>query len=156
MLHSGFTSLHCPSFRITAPDAAGFGCTQRKRNQAFTLDFWVDHIVGVMDGLEVEKAHFVGNSFGGALTLALATRHPERVNRIVLMGSAGLEFELTEGLDAVWGYEPGIESMHRLLTEFFVYNRDLISDDLVRSRYEASIRPGFHESFSTCFQHRAS
>ena len=54
----------------------------------------------------MERAHFVGNSFGGALSLALAARHPERVGKLVLMGSAGLSFPVTEGLDAVWGYQP--------------------------------------------------
>ncbi|MBV1868404.1 MAG: alpha/beta fold hydrolase [Marinosulfonomonas sp.] len=138
-------------FRAIAPDAAGFGYTERKQGQEFTLDFWVRHILEFMDAADVEKAHFVGNSFGGALTVALAARHPDRVEKMVLMGAAGLVFNLTEGLDAVWGHEPSIESARHMMEEYFAFNKNLIGDDLVKSRYEASVRPGFHESFSAMF-----
>ena len=60
----------------------------------------------------------VGNSFGGGLALALAIRAPERVGRLVLMGSAGVPFRITEGLDAVWGYTPSIANMRALLDIF--------------------------------------
>jgi pimeloyl-ACP methyl ester carboxylesterase len=137
-------------FRVIAPDVAGFGYTERRSGQVYDLEFWSSHILGLMDALGIAKAHFVGNSFGGALTLAFAARHPERVDRFVLMGAAGTEFELTPGLDAVWGYEPSLENM-RVLARSFAYDQRLITEDLVRSRYEASIRPGFHEAYSSLF-----
>jgi pimeloyl-ACP methyl ester carboxylesterase len=137
-------------FRVIAPDIAGFGYTERKPGVEYNLDFWVKHLIGFMDALGIEKAGFIGNSFGGGLTLALAARHPERVDRFVLMGSAGTEFQLTPGLDAVWGYEPSVEGMRKLVHSF-AYDTAFITDDLVRSRYEASIRPGFHETYSQMF-----
>ncbi|MFX6031770.1 alpha/beta fold hydrolase, partial [Acinetobacter baumannii] len=81
----------------------------------------------------------VGNSFGGALTLAVAARHPERVDRFVLMGAAGVRFELTDALDMVWGYEPSVENMRRVMDRF-AYNRALVNEDLIEARYRASIR----------------
>ncbi len=137
-------------FRVIAPDLAGFGYTERKPGAVYNLDLWLEHLVGFMDALDIQQAGFVGNSFGGGLTLALAARHPERLSRFVLMGSAGLEFELTPGLDAAWGYEPSLEGM-RQLVHLFAYDKAIITDDLVRSRYEASIRPGFQETFSSMF-----
>ena len=137
-------------FRVIATDLAGFGYTERKPGAVYNLDLWLEHLVGFMDALDIQQAGFVGNSFGGGLTLALAARHPERLSRFVLMGSAGLEFELTPGLDAAWGYEPSLEGM-RQLVHLFAYNKAIITDDLVRSRYEASIRPGFQETFSSMF-----
>jgi 2-hydroxymuconate-semialdehyde hydrolase len=137
-------------FRVIAPDIAGFGYTERKPGAEYNLDLWVRHLIGFMDALGIEKAGFVGNSFGGGLALALAARHPNRVDRFVLMGSAGTEFQLTPGLDAVWGYEPSVEGM-RGLVHSFAYDTAFITDDLVRSRYEASIRPGFHETYSQMF-----
>jgi 2-hydroxymuconate-semialdehyde hydrolase len=137
-------------FRVLAPDMAGFGFTERVPNAVYSLDNWVAHALGFLDAVGIERAHFVGNSFGGALTLALATRAPERVNRLVLMGSAGTHFELTPGLDAAWGYTPSLENMRKLL-DIFAYDRSLVTDDLARLRYEASIRPGFQESFSQMF-----
>ena len=58
-----------------------------------------------MDAMGIEKAHLVGNSFGGSIALRIATQHPDRVDKLVLMGSMGVHFEITEGLDKVWGYE---------------------------------------------------
>lgn len=114
------------------------------------MDRWVSHLVGFMDALAIEKAHFIGNSYGGALTLALAVRHPERVAKIVLMGAAGLPFPITPGLEQVWGYQPSLEAMRALMTTF-AHDPSLVKEEIVQSRYEASIRPGAQEAFSSLF-----
>ncbi len=136
--------------RVIAPDMLGFGFTERPPEQTYDLDHWLCHAVGVLDALGIERTDLVGNSFGGALALALAIRHPGRVRRLVLMGSVGVPFPITPGLDAVWGYTPSFEAMRRLL-DIFAYDRALVTDDLARLRYEASIRPGFQESFAAMF-----
>lgn len=122
--------------RVIAPDMVGFGFSDRPPGQRYTMDNWV--------------AQAVGNSFGGALALALAIRHPHRVRRLVLMGSVGVPFAITPGLDAVWGYEPSLATMRALL-DIFAYDPRLATDELAKLRYEASIRPGFHESFAAMF-----
>jgi 2-hydroxymuconate-semialdehyde hydrolase len=137
-------------FRVLAPDMVGFGYTERPADGNYNMENWVSHIIGFMDALGIERAHVVGNSFGGGLALALAIRVPHRVGKLVLMGSAGVPFPITEGLDRVWGYTPSIENMRDLL-DVFTYNRSLVNDDLARMRYEASIRPGFQEAFARMF-----
>lgn len=136
--------------RVLAPDMVGFGFSERPAGQRYDMDAWVAQAVGVLDALDVERADVVGNSFGGALALALAIRHPQRVRRLVLMGSVGVPFEITPGLDAVWGYEPSVANMRRLV-DLFAHDRRLATDELAQLRYEASIRPGFHESFAAMF-----
>lgn len=136
--------------RVIAPDMVGFGFSDRPAGIAYTMDTWVRQAVDLLDALDLERADLVGNSFGGALALALTVRHPERVRRLVLMGSVGVPFGITPGLDAVWGYEPSFETMRRLL-DVFAWDRSLANDDLARLRYEASIRPGFQESFAAMF-----
>ena len=136
--------------RVIAPDMVGFGYTERPQGFVYSMDAWVRQAVGLLDALGIERTDLVGNSFGGALSLALAIAHPERVRRLVLMGSAGVSFPLTEGLDAVWGYTPSVENM-RAIMDYFAFDQGLMSDDLARLRYEASIRPGFQESFSAMF-----
>ncbi len=137
-------------FRVIAPDMVGFGFSERPENVTYDMRLWTGHLLGLLDALEIEKASLVGNSFGGALALSVAAHHPERVDHLVLMGSVGVPFELTEGLDKVWGYQPSIENMRELL-DIFAYDRELVTDELARLRYEASIRPGFQESFSSMF-----
>lgn len=136
--------------RVIAPDMVGFGFSERPAGIEYGLDAWVAHAVGVLDALGVETADVVGNSFGGAIALALAIRHPQRVRRLVLMGSVGVPFAITPGLDAVWGYEPSIEAMRGLL-DLFAWDRGLVNDELAELRYQASIRPGFQESFAAMF-----
>lgn len=137
-------------FRAIAPDAAGFGYTQRLPGDAYGLDLWVDHIAGFLDALGIGRAHVIGNSFGGALAVALADRHPDRVDRLVLMGAAAVDFPMTPGLDAVWGYEPSEENMAAIM-DWFAHDRTLITPEIVRSRYQASIRPGYHDSYAAMF-----
>ena len=136
--------------RVIAPDMAGFGFSERPNGYAYSMDNWVAQAIGLLDALDIERADLVGNSFGGALALALAIRHPERVRRLVLMGSVGVPFAITEGLDQVWGYTPSFENMRRIM-DFFAWDRSLVNDELARLRFEASIRPGFQESFAAMF-----
>lgn len=136
--------------RVIIPDMVGFGFTERRPGQAYDVDAWVAQLVGLLDVLDLQRVDIVGNSFGGALALKLAIRHPQRLRRIVLMGSAGLCFPITEGLEAVWGYEPSLENMRALL-DIFAFDRGLVNDELARLRYQASIQPGFQESFSAMF-----
>ena len=136
--------------RVIAPDMVGFGYTERPQGFVYSMDAWVRQAVGLLDALGIERTDLVGNSFGGGLSLALAIAHPERVRRLVLMGSAGVSFPLTEGLDAVWGYTTSVENM-RAIMDYFAFDQGLMSDDLARLRFEASIRPGFQESFAAMF-----
>ena len=140
--------------RVIAPDMRGFGYSERPEPpgdaSAYNLDAWVQQAIDLLDALDIAKADLIGNSFGGALALALAIRHPERVRRLVLMGSVGVSFPITPGLDAVWGYTPSFESM-RALMDLFAFDRALVTDELARLRFEASMRPGFQESFSAMF-----
>jgi pimeloyl-ACP methyl ester carboxylesterase len=138
------------NFRVVAPDMVGFGFSDRPDDVTYSLDTWANQTVGLMDTLGIQKAHLVGNSFGGAIALRIATQHPERVGKLVLMGSMGVPFEITEGLDRVWGYEPSVENMRKVL-DFFTYDKQMIDDELARSRYEGSIQPGFQEAFSAMF-----
>lgn len=137
-------------YRVLAPDMLGFGFTERPTNTQCNVDRWVNHAIGILDALDIEQCDLVGNSFGGGIALALAIRHPKRVRRLILMGSVGVPFILTPGLDAVWGYSPSLTTMKGLL-DIFAYDRNLVTDELAELRYEASIRPGFHEAFSSMF-----
>jgi len=136
--------------RVVAPDMVGFGDTDRPTGQAYSMDSWVQQALDLMDALDLPQVDLVGNSFGGALALALAIRAPWRVRRLVLMGSVGVPFAITPGLEAVWGYEPSLEAMKGLL-DLFAYSRALVTDELAQLRYEASVQPGFQESFRAMF-----
>ena len=68
--------------RVIAPDIVGFGFTERPAGQQYNMDVWLEQAVGLLDALGLEQTDLVGNSFGGALAMAIAIRHPRRVRRL--------------------------------------------------------------------------
>lgn len=136
--------------RVVVPDMVGFGYTERPEGVTYTMKGWVDHAVGLLDALGIEKTDLVGNSFGGGLALAMAVGHPSRVRKLVLMGAVGVAFDLTPGLDEVWGYEPSVEGMRRIL-DIMAYDRALVTDELAEVRYRATLRPGVQEAYASMF-----
>jgi 2-hydroxymuconate-semialdehyde hydrolase len=137
-------------FGVIAPDVLGFGATERPEGISYDMKTWTRHLVDLLDALDISRAHVVGNSFGSSLAMSLAINHPGRVNRLVLMGSVGVPFDITPGLEAVWGYEPSIEAMNDLL-QLFAHDASLVGPDLAELRYQASIAPGVRESFALMF-----
>jgi 2-hydroxymuconate-semialdehyde hydrolase len=137
-------------FRIVAPDMVGFGFTDRPAGVEYNLNNWVKQTADLFDALKIERANLVGNSFGGALALSMAIKYPQRINKLVLMGSMGVSFPITYGLDRVWGYTPSLANMEELL-EIFTYDHSFSTPELIKTRYESSKQPGFQESFSSMF-----
>jgi pimeloyl-ACP methyl ester carboxylesterase len=137
-------------FRVVAPDMVGFGFSERPKGVRYGLDTWAHQTVALMDTLGLDRVKLVGNSFGGAIALRIAAQLPDRVDKLVLMGSMGVSFPITEGLDRVWGYEPSFENMRAVL-DVFAYSRKIVNDELAEVRYRGSIEPGFQESFSAMF-----
>ncbi|MCL6625357.1 alpha/beta fold hydrolase [Alicyclobacillus shizuokensis] len=138
-------------FRVYAPDIVGFGKTQRPVGISYGMDVWVRHIYDFVRAVTSEPVHLIGNSMGGALTLRLATEHPELCRRLVLMGSVGVPFEMTEGLRAVWGYRArDLQEMERLL-DIFTYNKEYLTPGLAEMRYQDSLHPEARTAYERMF-----
>jgi pimeloyl-ACP methyl ester carboxylesterase len=81
------------SFRVVALDLNGFGWTERPRDPAsYTREGQERLILGVLAALGIERAQFVGHSYGGGLTLFLASRHPERMRSMVLVDTSAASY----------------------------------------------------------------
>lgn len=145
-----FSSQLADGFRLVAPDVVGFGNTVAPEGTVLDHESRIRHLVAFLDSLGLERVHLLGNSMGGALSLALAARHPERVGRMVLMGAAGISFPLTPALDQVWGYTPSEENA-RAMMGVFAYDQGLITDALVQLRLAASLVPGVQERYAAAF-----
>lgn len=132
------------SFRVLAPDMAGFGYTERKPDAHYDIKHWSRHLLGFMDAVGVDKASLIGNSFGGSLALAVASRFPDRFERLVLMGTPCDKFMMTPGLRAGWDYVPDRETMRATMSHF-PFDPAFITDELVEERYQTSLIPGAQE-----------
>lgn len=72
------------SHRLVLIDPPGHGGSEPLRS-AFTFTDCARCVVELLDGLGIDKAHFVGNSWGGMIGATFAARHPDRLDRAVLM-----------------------------------------------------------------------
>ena len=70
------------------PDLPGFGRSPALDHPP-TIDRLGDAVADFLDAVGVERAVVVGNSLGTAILISLATRHPDRVSRLVLVSPAG-------------------------------------------------------------------
>ena len=138
-------------FRVLAPDIVGFGATQRPDDIIYSLRTWTDHIWAFLDAHGIEKTAIVGNSLGGRIALQMATDAPDRITKMVLMGSPGVGMTPTEGLAALRAYEPSHEAMRELLRNYFAVDPAMITDELVETRYQASIADGAYEAYRAMF-----
>lgn len=80
------------SHDVISVDMIGHGYTVRTARSAPAYDLTeTTRFIGeVLDGLHVQHASIIGNSWGGGWALAFAQAHPERVDALVLIGSSGL------------------------------------------------------------------
>src|SRR4029450_5033767 len=69
-------------FQTLRYDQRGHGGTDAPEGK-YSFDTLVADVIGLFDALEIERAHFVGLSMGGMTAVALAEKHPDRLDRVV-------------------------------------------------------------------------
>ncbi len=74
-------------YRIVAVDIRNHGKSDKPRER-FEISRMADEVAGMMDAIGVDRAVIVGFSMGGMIAQEMAHRHPLRVDRMVLMGTA--------------------------------------------------------------------
>lgn len=138
-------------FRVIAPDLVGFGYTETPADFEFRfMDSWVEQIIALLDALGIEKAHVVGNSFGGSLALWLAWKHPGRFDRLVLMGPGGWPAKVNANLELLWDFKPTAEHMKAAMS-VMAWDKSLVTDELIAMRLKACSRPGALDHFHKLF-----
>jgi 4,5:9,10-diseco-3-hydroxy-5,9,17-trioxoandrosta-1(10),2-diene-4-oate hydrolase len=78
-------------FRALVPDTLGYGYSSKPDDRDYALDFLVGGVESFLDTLGVKKCAVIGNSHGGAMSIALALKRPGLVEKLVLMAPGGLE-----------------------------------------------------------------
>jgi len=72
-------------FRVLALDLPGFGDSHKPIGAAYDPRFFASACLDLLDALELDRVHLIGNSLGGRIALELALRRPERVARLALL-----------------------------------------------------------------------
>ena len=135
-------------FRVIVPDMPGFGRSAKGVDGSDPFGYLADHIRGMLDDLGIDRAHLVGNSYGGSCALRLALDTPHRVDRLVLMGPGGIGTTRglpTAGLKSLLGYYggdgPSLDKLRTFIRSYLVYDGDAVPESLIQTRYESSTDP---------------
>jgi 2-hydroxymuconate-semialdehyde hydrolase len=136
------------NFYVIAPDLIGFGKSlipdPIPRNVMAWIGVRVEQILGLMDHLGLKRAHIVGNSMGGALTLQLLSEEPDRFDQVALMGSIGAPAPRTPELARLLSfYSDPRPARYREMMHSFAYDADNFEgmDQIVSERYQIATNP---------------
>ena len=77
------------NFRVIALDQIGYGQSD-KPLMRYTVENFADYLHGFLQAVKIPKASLVGNSLGGWVALDFTLRHPQMVEKLVLVDAAGL------------------------------------------------------------------
>jgi pimeloyl-ACP methyl ester carboxylesterase len=143
-----------PNFRVIAVDGVGgFGLTDVNAPTPYGVQSRVDHLESVLDTLNIDKFIICGNSQGAWVAAKYAILHPDRVQKMVIIGSAtvaaamGIPEEFTPAFKALANYDYTKPGMKKML-EALVHNPAKISEPLIEGRYTSSVRPGAKEALA--------
>lgn len=137
------------TFRTLAVDQPGFGRSDKPEVQGNYFRFAADALAALLDTLEIDKVHLVGNSLGGGTAVRFALTRPDRVGRLALMGPGGLSLNLfapdpTEGIRRLYEFSaPPGPSRDKLeaFVRTMVFDQSLVTDDLLDERFRAASDP---------------
>lgn len=136
------------SFRTVIVDLPGYG---RSGEPAVTVgrnQMYADTMVALIETLGLGTSHVLGMATGGAAAIRMAVDQPGCLDKLILVSSAGGHAMFhTPPLtaphrDYYTGDGPSREKMRAYL-EHIVHDKSLITDEILRERYEASVDPEF-------------
>ncbi|MEV8451599.1 alpha/beta hydrolase [Streptomyces sp. NPDC052095] len=146
-----------------APDVLGFGDSAHpdpapSGGMVAYTDLRARSLVALLDTLGIGTAHFVGNSMGGMITLRIAQIAPERLGKMILMGSGGAPLAPTADLMRLITFydDPSPKAMAELLVRF-VDDTALFAgrlDEIAADRAAKAARPGVRRSHLATFDPR--
>jgi len=142
--------------RTLLVDLPQFGRSEKVVIEGGRQSFSANVLAEFLKALAIPEADFVGNSMGGQVALRLAVDRPDLTHAIVAVGSTPATSVLApwpaEGVKLINSYYkgagPSIDKMRRV-AEALAFDPSVITDELVRERYEASVDPATVELFTT-------
>ena len=141
-------------FRVVLYDMPQYGKSDKVVLTEPRLKYNARILNGFMAALGIDKAHIVGNSMGGQVAMKLGLDYPDRLTKVVIIGSTPIPpifapFPV-EGIKMIARYYKGTgpsrEKLRDLL-QTIVYDSSFLTDEIFEERYKASIDPETVELF---------
>ncbi|SEJ65307.1 2-hydroxy-6-oxonona-2,4-dienedioate hydrolase/2,6-dioxo-6-phenylhexa-3-enoate hydrolase [Pseudomonas linyingensis] len=153
--HRNVDAFVAAGYRVILLDCPGFGKSEPLLSAEPRFVVNARYTKGLMDALDIDKAHLVGNSMGGGSALAFAVEFPERLGKLILMGAGGvgktslftpLPMEGIKLLFQVYR-EPTLDNLKKMLN-VFVYDASTLTEELVQLRLNSILaNPQHLENF---------
>lgn len=169
MLHGILSSLHTwdgwadelkKDYRVVRMDLPYFGLTGAPDTEQFDDQFVLDTVVKVLEKKGVEKATFIGNSFGGWVSWRLAVDEPELVERVILSDAKSFPQDWPWPLQFV--VVPPVPNLAEYITPRFAVNigihmvygdTDKITSETLDAYHELILREGNRRAMMQVFQY---
>ncbi len=125
-------------YHVWVLDLVGFGLSDKPIEPIYKVDFFVEQINAFAKGHGIENAHFIGNSMGGGLALAMALQHPEKVRSLILVSALGYPLDLPPYLSIGQKLGPFFapflgKTLVKHGLEQIIYNKETITEEQVEA-----------------------
>jgi 2-hydroxy-6-oxonona-2,4-dienedioate hydrolase len=110
-----------------------------------------EHLLALLDALELERVHLAGESLGGWLALKFAPLHPDRLHTVILSAPGGRmvgepQLDRTQSVSTRAVSEPTFDNVKKRL-QVVIHDPEKITDELVRVRQAIYARDGFSMAY---------
>jgi pimeloyl-ACP methyl ester carboxylesterase len=133
---------------VLAFDMPHFGRSDKPADRFIDCTWYAQVLAEALKKIGVKKAHFVGNSMGGIISMEMALTEPDMVDQIILMGVPGaisvITVRPTEGEKHLIGYYAGEGPTPAKLEAFIrvmIHDQSRVTPELLEARYKASTAP---------------
>lgn len=165
LIHGTAASLHTwrewvktlkKDFRVVTLDLPAFGLTGPSPDNDYTIPNYVKFLEQFFAAMKMRQLNLVGNSLGGQIAWRYAVAHPDNVNKLVLIDSAGLPRIGSIPLPIRLARMPVIGSLAKYLSPRFLVKKSLkqvyyddakVTDALVDRYHSLALRAGNRSAF---------
>lgn len=145
------------TFRVISIDMIGHGFTD-KPEIPYVIPDYTRHLLDLMDALEIEAAHIVGESLGGWVAAWTGLEAPDRVLSVVNCTGGGFRFGRGPAADEEASRAVMMKARDKVTTEVtpesvrqrmdhLFYRKELISREILSIRYHIYSQPGYKEHY---------
>ena len=166
LIHGTGSSLHTfndwaeelkKDYRVIRMDLPGYGLTGPFPEPDYSIDAYVGFIEQFLDSMGVDKCLIGGNSLGGHIAWRFATEYPKRINKLILINSAGypnksksepIAFRVAKTpvlRNALTFITP--KSIARSSIENVYADKTKVTEELVDRYFELTLRAGNRQAF---------
>ncbi len=129
-------------YRVILMDCPGWSKSDSIVCSGSRSDLNARVLKGLLDALDIDRAHLIGNSMGGHSAVAFALANPQRVGKLVLMGggtggASPFTPMPTEGIKLLQGLyrEPTIDNLKKMMN-VFVFDTSDLTEELFQARLD--------------------